>query len=270
VFSPYYAWAGRGEPENHICLNVALYGPRAKRWTMTERGARSLSRDADHFRIGPSRLDWKGDALEIAIDEIATPHLTRVRGRIRVIPQTVNRTAFALDGARRHWWRPIAPSARIEVAMDSPAQSWSGAGYLDMNAGAEPLEEGFARWDWSRASLGCGRSAILYDVAARDGGGPSLALRFGADGTPQDMPAPPRQRLPGTLWRVPRMVQADADATPKEVRRLEDSPFYSRAELRSRLWGETAHAVHETVDGDRFAKGWVKMLLPWRMPRIVI
>ncbi len=42
VFSPYYAWArrhGPADPANHCALNVALYGPRGKRWCMTERGA---------------------------------------------------------------------------------------------------------------------------------------------------------------------------------------------------------------------------------------
>jgi len=266
VFSPYYAWAGRGEPENHICLNVALYG-RRRRWTMTERGVLALDRDASRFRIGPSRLRWEGGTLVIDIDELAVPHMTRVRGRIRLHPTSVNATAFRLDGSGRHWWRPIAPAARIEVAMDRPGLSWSGAGYFDMNEGTEPLETGFRRWDWSRASLGSGRSAILYDATARDGGGAALALRFGADGAPEDMAPPARRPLPRTLWRVGRRMQADAP--PVETRRLEDAPFYARAELHARLWGEDAHAVHETVDGDRFATAWVKTLLPWRMPRIV-
>ena len=26
VFSPYYHWSGRAEPENHVAINVALYG----------------------------------------------------------------------------------------------------------------------------------------------------------------------------------------------------------------------------------------------------
>ena len=46
VFSPYYAWAGRADPENHLCLNVCLYGPKA-RWAMTERPKWTGARDAD-------------------------------------------------------------------------------------------------------------------------------------------------------------------------------------------------------------------------------
>ena len=41
VFSPYYAWArrkGDAGPENHVAVNVALYGKGGKRWSMTERG----------------------------------------------------------------------------------------------------------------------------------------------------------------------------------------------------------------------------------------
>jgi carotenoid 1,2-hydratase len=40
VFSPYYHWAGRRDPEDHVCINVALYRPGGNRWSMTERGRR--------------------------------------------------------------------------------------------------------------------------------------------------------------------------------------------------------------------------------------
>ena len=264
MFSPYYHWAGRRDPENHLCLNVALYGPRS-RWSMTERPGRAGARDATAFRIGPSALRWEDDGLTVDIDETAVPHLSRIRGRVRLTPTALNPRAFALDAGGRHWWRPIAPAARVEVSMDGPAQSWRGAGYLDTNWGAEPIERAFTRWDWSRAALAGGGSAILYDATRRDGTDLSLGLRFGADGRVEEREPPARRDLPRTLWRVPRRVQADAP--PREMRRLEDAPFYARAELRTRLWGEDAHAVHETLDADRFATRWVKLLLPWRMPR---
>jgi carotenoid 1,2-hydratase len=47
VFSPYYHWAGRRDPDDHVCINVALYRPGGNRWSMTERGRGSMSRDAD-------------------------------------------------------------------------------------------------------------------------------------------------------------------------------------------------------------------------------
>jgi carotenoid 1,2-hydratase len=264
VFSPYYFWRGRREPEDHVCLNVALYGARS-RWAMTERGRAAMARDATSYRIGPSSLRWEDDGLTVDIDETAVPHLTRLRARVRIEPVALNPRAFDLDPAGRHRWRPIAPAARATV--ETPRGSWSGAGYLDMNWGTEPLEAAFHRWDWSRAALGGGRSAILYDATRMDGGGVSLGLRFDAAGRMEELEPPPRVRLPRTLWRVDRRVQADDPSAVREVRRLEDSPFYARAELRTRLFGEDGHAVHETLDADRFATRWVKALLPWRMPR---
>ena len=267
VFSPYYAWAGREDPENHICLNVCLYGPKT-RWAMTERSKAAGRRDRDSFVIGPSRVYVENGEFIVEIAERAVPHLTPIRGRVRVIPEGVNPRVFDLDGPRKHHWRPIAPAARVEVDLGSPEQRWSGHGYLDTNWGEEPLEAGFPRWDWSRAAFGGGRSAVLYDIFRRDGTALSLALRFGADGSVDEAEAPPRRPLKPTLWRVKRQVQADPDAELREVRRLEDAPFYARAELKTKLWGEDAEAVHETVDGNRFGTRWVKMLLPFRMPRI--
>ncbi len=266
VFSPYYHWSGRARPENHICLNVALYGPKS-RWSMTERRESALDRAADHFTLGPSVLRWEDGALIVDIDERAVPHLSPIRGRVRLIPSAMNARAFALDAAGLHRWRPIAPAARVEVTMASPAQRWSGAGYFDMNWGAAPIERDFARWDWSRAAQAGGRSAILYDATRRDGSALSLGLRFDAQGRLDEVAPPSRVALPRTLWRVARHVQADAPEAVREVRRLEDAPFYARSELRTRLFGEDGHAVHETLDADRFAARWVKLLLPWRMPR---
>ncbi len=265
MFSPYYAWAGRTDPENHLCLNVCLYGPKA-RWAMTERPAWTGERTADSFRIGPSRIWRDGDAYHVEIAERSVPHLSKIRGRVTIRPEGINTRMFDLDAPKRHQWRPIAPSARVEVDLAQPEQKWTGHAYLDSNRGAEPLEVGFPRWDWSRTALrdGC---AVLYDITRRDGTDLSMALRFGKDGSVREEEAPPRLDLPRTLWRVTRRVQADKGAEPKEVRRLEDAPFYARAELRTRLFGEDATAVHETVDGDRFAARWVKLLLPFRMPR---
>jgi carotenoid 1,2-hydratase len=235
---------------------------------MTERGRKAGSRTQDEFRIGPSRVAVEDGAFVVEIAERSVPHLTPLRGKVRIIPEGVNKRVFNLDAPKRHSWRPIAPAARCEVDLSAPEQRWSGHAYLDTNWGTEPLEDGFPRWDWSRASFGGGRSAVLYDITRRDGTDLSLALRFGADGSLEEAEAPPRRALSRTLWRVDRMVQADPDAEVREVRRLEDAPFYARAELRTRLWGEDAAAVHETVDGDRFATRWVKLLLPFRMPRI--
>ncbi len=102
VFSPYYHWAGHGRPENHVAVNVALYGPRAARWTMTERPESALARSAERLAIGPSALGWAGDALVLDLDEVAAPIPRRVRGRITVHPKAINGRGFDIDGAGRH------------------------------------------------------------------------------------------------------------------------------------------------------------------------
>lgn len=98
---------------------------------MTERGARSVTRDADHFAVGPSSLAWDGDTLVIDLAEISAPLPYKVRGQVRVTPELIGTTAFALDPAGRHRWHPVAPRARVEVAMSHPGVRWSGDGYFD-------------------------------------------------------------------------------------------------------------------------------------------
>src|SRR5206468_9567349 len=58
---------------DHCALNVALYGARARRWSMTERGRGAIVRDAESFKIGPSRLAWTGRELTIEINEVTVP-----------------------------------------------------------------------------------------------------------------------------------------------------------------------------------------------------
>lgn len=270
VFSPYYFWRGRQDPRNHISLNVALYGPGWFRWAMTERSrARLVERDHG-VDIGPSALHWTGEALEVDIDETSVPHLSRLRGKVTVRPRAVMEEVYTLDAPGRHWWRPVAPAADIEVALERPAFQWRGAGYFDMNWGAEPIEAAFQRWNWSRAPTRTGGATVLYDATRRDGSDLSLALRFDGTGGVECVDAPPHAALPKTLWRVARRTQADAGAEPSVHRSYEDSPFYARAELRTRLFGEDVAAMHETLDLDRFQQRWVKSLLPWRMPRAQI
>lgn len=266
MFSPYYKWAGRARPENHCAINVALYGPRA-RWTMTERGAGKLARDADALEVGASRMRWTGESLIVEIDERAVPHLSRVRGRVRLTPDFLTDREAALDPAGAHVWRPFAPAARVEVEMEAPAQSWRGHAYMDANFGARPLEADFGYWTWSRGR-GAGGASVLYDAERRDGTALQLSGRFSPSGAWQALPPPPMTELPGTLWRVRRRTRADADAPAQVTQRMEDAPFYARAGLRARLWGEEVEGVHEALDLDRFDTPWCRALLPWRMPRL--
>ncbi|NVZ09862.1 carotenoid 1,2-hydratase [Allochromatium humboldtianum] len=271
VFSPYYAWSrqrGNADPLDHCALNVALYGRRGKRWAMTERGRAALQRDRTNLVIGPSHVHWEGDALVIDIDEISTPIPSRLRGKVRVHPTGINGRDFALDAAGRHRWWPIAPLARVEVDFTHPGLSWKGTGYLDSNRGSEPVERAFQGWDWSRAELKH-EAAILYDTRARDDQGAHLALRFDANAEVDEFALPPRAPLPTTsVWRIERGIQCEAGDEPRVVATLEDTPFYARSVVETRLLGRRATSVHESLCLDRFSTQWVKVLLPFRMPRV--
>jgi carotenoid 1,2-hydratase len=261
VFSPYYRWAGRKHPENHISMNCALYGPKG-RWCMTERGAESLTRDETHFAVGPSSMEWDGTSLTVKIDERSVPHLSRVRGTIHIHPQVVTGVEVALH--KSHMWRPFAPAARIEVDFPSPGVKWSGHGYLDGNFGTSALERDFKYWTWGRFPIGEG-AQTFYDVTDRKGQDLNVALRFGPDGSVREVPAPPKTPLSKTLWQVARETRSEK--TARELARYEDAPFYARAAVETVIDGEKRAGVHEALDCDRFAANWVHMLLPWRMPR---
>ncbi|MEA1617930.1 hydroxyneurosporene dehydrogenase [Erythrobacter sp. T5W1-R] len=268
VFSPYYKRSGRSDPLNHSCLNVALYGPQA-RWAMTERTRGAVSRDEHNLAIGPSAVRWDGDVLEITIEErdkrLFNPFQRRVCGTVRVYPEALNPAAFALDPAANHVWHCLAPVARIEVEMTSPAVSWQGRAYLDHNRGREPLEAGFRTWHWSRAHLKEG-AVVCYEGERSDGSLFASALRFGADGAPEPVDLPPVAQLPRSAWRIARVTRSDIGVA--RVRRTwEDTPFYARSELASRFAGEEVVAVQESLDMQRFASPLVQFMLPYRMPR---
>jgi carotenoid 1,2-hydratase len=223
-----------------------------------------MARDATSLTIGASSIRCERDALVLDVDEIAAPWPKRIKGRIRVTPEHVYATDYLLEGSQKHRWRPIAPFGRIEVALDHPSLSWRGTCYVDRNNGDEPLENAFQSWSWSRAHLREG-AAVLYEALGRDGATTSMALRFD-QGRCDSFEPPPRAALPNTLWGVARETRADAGDASVAMK-FEDGPFYSRSLLRTRLLGEDAFAVHESLSLDRFRAPWVQMLLPFRMPR---
>ena len=159
---------GGADPENHCALNVALYGRGGHRWSMTERGRKSISRSLDHFTIGPSAMRWEEGALVIDIDEVTVPIPSRLKGQVRLTPSAICGHEVRLDHAGQHVWRPVAPFSRIEAAFEKPALRWSGVGYHDSNWGEVPLEDSFESWVWSRAAMKDGAS-IIYDTILRDG-----------------------------------------------------------------------------------------------------
>lgn len=266
MFSPYYALARRlrpADPEEHCAINLALYRPRGSRWAMTERGRGALARRADELRVGPSRVAREGGDVVFEVDEITVPIPGRLRGQIRFRPTIATMSAFVLDGAGRHRWRPYAPLGRVEVTFDRPAMSWAGDAYLDGNDGDEPLESAFTSWHWMR-SAGEHEALVHYDVLRRDQSRFSLALRFDHDGA-SPTAAPASVALPPTLWRVSREARSEGEA--RVVRTLEDAPFYARSLVETTLAGRRAVAVHESLSLTRFSQPIVQMMLPFRMPR---
>jgi len=265
VFSPYYFLNAKQDPFNHCAVNVVLYGA-DKRFTMTERNARSLSRDATSIAIGPSSLDWDGSVLTIRLDERGAPIPRALRGTVRVRPRAITAQPFTLDSHGLHRWWPMAPSCEVEAAFTAPDLTWRGNGYFDTNDGDGRLEDSFTDWTWCRASLKRG-SAILYDVRRRDGTDQNLSLRFDATGAPGDIAPPRPAALPPTrLWRIPRSTRSD-DGAARVARTFEDTPFYARSLLETRLCGQSVRPIHESLSLDRFKNPLVRWMLPFRMPR---
>jgi len=266
VFSPWYRWSGRRDPDNHCCINVATYGP-GGRFTMTDRGRSALHQSADSLTVGPSTMRWTGDALEIDIDEIgAPPIVTRVRGRVRLIPSALTAVELPLTDDGAHVWRPFAPTARIEVALDAAGWTWSGHGYFDANFGTRALEEDFATWTWGRFPAG-GGSACFYDARRLDGSELAAGIRFDAAGEAQVMDPPPQARLRRSLWAVARQTRADPGYAPRQVMAMLDAPFYTRAMVKTRIEGEETVGVHEALDLRRFRSPLLKPMLAVRVPR---
>ncbi|MGF1549894.1 MAG: hydroxyneurosporene dehydrogenase [Sphingomonadaceae bacterium] len=250
-------------------MNVALYGPAGRRWTMTERPRGAVSRAADLFAVGPSAMRWEAGALLIDIDErdkrVGIPWRRPVRGQVRVTPEMLSGESFALDPAGRHVWRALAPKARIELTMAEPALRWRGSGYFDSNHGAEPLEAGFRDWQWSRAHLADG-AAVLYEGLRADGSAFASALRFDASGKARQEELPPAASLAPTMWAMRRRTRSDTGRA-RVLRTWENAPFYARSTLATRLFGERVAAVHESLSLTRFSSPLVQFMLPYRMPR---
>ena len=267
VFSPYYHWSGRGDPANHCAVNVALYGGGKARWAMTERGRGRLARAPDSFGLGRSKAQWSGGELVVSIDEIGAPVPRRIRGTVRLKPKAIVTTEFALDPARRHRWRPIAPLADIAVEFEAPRLSWRGAGYCDTNYGDEPIEAAFQSWNWSRAQSTRG-GVVLYDTLLTGGGREALAVHIDSDGSISQCPElVPASLAPTPIWRIGRETRADPGAVAKVAKTLEDTPFYARSLVHTVLLGNPVLAVHESLSLKRLRLSVVKLMLPFRMPR---
>jgi carotenoid 1,2-hydratase len=267
VFSPYYALArrfGDTDPENFCAINVALYGKAGHRWAMTERGKRHMERSSVHFSVGPSSMAWEGDSLVIRIDEITVPLPSRLRGEVRVHPVIQSEHETTLDPESAHHWRPVAPLARVEARFEHPSLAWSGTGYHDMNWGSVPLETSFSSWFWSRAATRDG-AHIVYDRTLKDQSAAGFALAIDRTGKAHHVGLAARTKLPTSFWQMKRPLRADDPVTLLAT--LEDSPFYTRNLLRTRIDGEDVDVFHESLSLDRFRNPMIQMMLPFKMPR---
>jgi len=267
VFSPYYLRArsrGSSDPMDHCAINVALYGP-GGRWCMTERGRGAVERRAESFTVGPSALNWSGESLEITVDEWSAPLPRRIKGRIRVTPSVQAGIGIELDPSGHHVWTPVWPEASVEVFFDHPDQHWSGAGYVDHNTGREPLERAFDTWFWLRAHTRAG-PVVLYDTELREGGRRQMALRFDPSGRIENLRSPPAVSLPRSRWGVARPARSE-DGRASLTSVWEDTPFYTRSLIETRLLNQSVTAVHESLSLRRFSAFLVQLMLPFRMPR---
>lgn len=265
VFSPYYKRArrkGMVDPENHCAINVALYGSK-RRWAMTERGAKNLSRDAKCFTLGPSAMSWEGDMLVINIDERCMPFPFALRGTVRLKVNFFYDEPVMLDQKAKHFWQAIAPDARVTVEFENPKLSWAGSAYHDMNWGDEPLENAFKNWTWARATTPNG-TQVIYDVNRRDGSNFQFGRRF-QNGTVETRDVPMNFILRNGLWGMSRNVKSEKP--PQLLRTLEDTPFYTRNHVALTLDGHSFDAVHESLSLDRFVHPVMQLMLPFRMPR---
>ena len=265
VFSPWYRWSGRRDPQNHCCINVATYGPRG-RFTMTDRGRPALRQSHDALEVGPSSMRWEGDRLVIEINEVSSPPLiSRVRGRIVLHPAAMFGQPVALTPDGRHHWTPFAPIARIEVELE-PGHRWQGHGYFDSNYGTAALEADFDYWTWGRFPHQ-GGARCFYDAQLRDGTEGATALHFHPDGRMEPVEPPPRAGMARSLWAVRRETRADAGYRPRQVLAMLDAPFYTRAAVRTRIDGAETVGVHEALDLRRYASPLLKPMLAVRVPR---
>ena len=234
---------------------------------MTDRGREALTTTHDQLQVGPSSMRWNGQELVITIDEISSPPLiSRVKGTITVKPHALTSVELPLTPDGAHVWRPFAPSADINVALEADGWQWDGHGYFDANFGTRALEEDFSFWTWGRYPTSAGATCI-YDAVRRDGTTLDTAIAFDRNGEAKIVDAPPRTRFKRSLWQVMRETRADTGVMPKQVLPMLDAPFYSRSAVQTQIDGEVVTGVHEALDLNRFASRWIKPMLAVRVPR---
>jgi len=266
VFSPWYRWSGRKNPQNHVCINVATYG-QGGRFTMTDRGKSALKQSETKFEVGPSSMRWENKQLIIDINEVSSPPLiNRIKGQIRVTPSAITNVELPLTKDGAHIWRPFAPISHISVNIDRPGWQWSGDGYFDANFGTRALEEDFSYWTWGRYPTTQG-ATCFYDATRLDGTELASGFNFDINGNAEVIALPPKTSMKRSLWAVRRETRSDQGTSAQQVQNMLDAPFYSRSAVKTTLNGETVVGIHEALDLTRFRSRILKPILAFRVPR---
>jgi carotenoid 1,2-hydratase len=271
VFSPRYE-ALRGDPRRHVALNVALYrlDGGASSWIFAEHDGRASFRDGGALAVGSSLLERSGDGLHLSFDEVTSPFPRpalprRLRGTIRLRGESRgDEPPIALDDRGEHLWWPLLPQGILEVDVPELGLRWRGKGYHDANAGDAPLTTAFRRWTWGRFHQG-EQSLLVYDTEPLVGPSRSVALCLG-HGRREALPSFATRTLGRGAWGLPVVAPSDRGARePVLLHTLEDSPFYGRHVVEATLRDERLRGVTEVLSAERFARGWVRFLLPFRM-----
>lgn len=208
-------------------------------------------------------MAWDNGSLVININERCAPLPFALKGRVVFTPTHYYDAPIALDADAKHFWQAVAPHGHIKVEMERPAVSWEGHAYHDMNWGDEPLEQGFEKWSWCRATTQQG-TQVLYDLTRSDGTPFAFGRNF-QNGFINDVNVPPKHSLSRGFWGMTRDV--NSEAPPTLIATLEDAPFYTRNHVATTAGGERCEAIHESLSLRRFTNPVVQLMLPFRMPR---
>jgi carotenoid 1,2-hydratase len=234
---------------------------------MTERTEHAIGLSPKEFNIGPSKMIWNGNSLDINFKEITIPHLNTLEGTISLIPENITDIEVLLKSDGTHIWRPFAPISRIKVDINQKGWNWHGNAYLDGNFGTRALEQDFSYWTWSRLPFR-DHTVTFYDAELTNGGKTNIALKFGKNGSLNTINPPPLKNIKRTNWLLRREARADEDFVPYQKKPLLDSPFYSRSELVTKINGEKTVGIHEALDMKRFTNPFIQPLLCVKIPRV--
>jgi carotenoid 1,2-hydratase len=110
---------------------------------------------------------------------------------------------------------------------------------------------------------------VIYDAERRDGKRVSIARRLSEQGDQEDFEPPPEAPLPPSIvWRMPRAMRSSRESPPRVIKTFEDTPFYARSLVQGTIGDERLSWIHESLSLDRVTNLAVRLMLPFRMPRL--